>query len=96
VTGWQPIETAPEDGMVMVTDGEVFGAAKRFDYVEPQSSVVTRYWSAIAGWSAWSPEAEWEVGVYADASPKLLEPTHWMPLMGRPEKAEAYCGVSNT
>lgn len=86
----------------MVTDGEVFGAAKRFDYVEPptigfdspavygfgenterpnpDAGRLMRYWTAIAGWTVWSPETEWESGDFSDRSPKLLEPTHWAPM----------------
>ena len=34
---WFPIDTAPENEVVVITDGHVWGAAKRRSYVEPET-----------------------------------------------------------
>lgn len=114
VSEWQPIDTAPNGGIIIVTDGSVFGAAKRWSYAEPaiigydprkfgmQTSIfpnterpnprageVRWFWLAVAGWSAWNEDAEWEEGEYERASPKMLAAesvTHWMPLPEPPKE----------
>ena len=112
--GWQPIETAPEGEIVVVTDGLVWGAARKWRYVEPEiigfdprkigmkisalspnterpnpdAGKVTWHWSAICGWSGWDEGTAWEDGEYEQRTPKLLNPTHWMPLPAAPSRPE--------
>jgi hypothetical protein len=98
---WQPIETAPETGVVLVTDGLVFGAAKRFDYVQPaEINVYIGYKKKKAvrpnpragqldrSWSAiagWSAWDECRGWMDSDRFPPLLKATHWMPLFEPPK-----------
>lgn len=93
---WQPIETAPRDGtVIIVTDGERFAAADAFDYVEPatvgygpterpnpKAGQVEKLWSSI-GCSAFSTEPDLiddGMNVW-----QILRPTHWMPLPKAPQ-----------
>lgn len=98
--GWQPIETAPKDRTVEVTDGLIYGAAQHHFYIEPltigygvtlrpnpNAGLKRDQWWAVAGWSAWL-KTEWEDGEYDSRCPRVINPTHWRPLPLLPESKE--------
>jgi len=72
--GWQPIETAPKDGSVLLVNdttdgGDLWVAAK---------------WLSAEDWSGWIYDNE----LVLDSNPKGPEPTHWFPLPPLPSNAE--------
>lgn len=93
---WQPIETAPKDGPILVYCPEGVEIPER-TYCWPKDMtmhVLIAHWHAPdrrthdeAGWYA--PFTEFDGGVYDDPSCEFesvrLDPTHWMPLPDPPE-----------
>ena len=79
---WQPIETAPNDKSVLVTDGKFCFVAKRFNLSSRRRDP---YW-------CWYVTIGNEVASSGDDGPSsMLEdhafgshPTHWMPLPALP------------
>lgn len=72
---WQPIETAPSDRTLMLTDGELFGF-RDVSYHADGSIVTCPASAAFDGSEAWLEPSRYE------ALPKWFYPTHWdlMPL----------------
>ena len=70
---WQPIETAPKDGTVVlgygITDGEVSGPSSE-KTIEPMHHL--------------GPSGEWGI-TGGDYYIVWIRPTHWMPLPEPPE-----------
>jgi hypothetical protein len=61
---WQPIETAPKDGtVVLVNDYEA----------QEGAAYVMAYWQSGSDWSGWAYEDE----MLNDAQPLGPSPTHW-------------------
>lgn len=87
---WQPIETAPKDGtVILVTPG---AEVDDHTYTWPERymlDVIPARWhepnqrtKEPAGWYApffWLSFGVWD-DPSTDIDPVLLEPTHWMPL----------------
>ena len=75
-SGWQPIETAPKDGMEILV-----GVADGWDGPP--------FYSQGDRWAAWWHEGRWRVHGLEDdeAMPTFLDKniTHWMPLPPAPE-----------
>jgi hypothetical protein len=70
---WEPIETAPREGLVMLA--VVSGHERRVYVAERSSSSSGDYWSTTTGWTGWGRlHSAWA-------------PTHWMPLPPPPEGA---------
>lgn len=67
---WQPIETAPTDGtMILLSDGKHFAAGK-WEH---------KWWAAF-GCSAWDRNTS----IDSHDGPVLEKPTHWAPMFPRP------------
>jgi hypothetical protein len=80
---WQPIETAPLDRPLFVTDGLVFGVATRWTSTDQQ----THYWSPVAGWCVWDEDTEWETGEYEQrGADGCRRATHWTEIPSPPKE----------
>ena len=90
---WQPIETAPKDGQIVMSywnDTPVFVS---YTANVPRKDYVTRGWGPFkrevyetvgteGGWRVcgWSPRIGWALN--GNCAP--FQPTHWMPLPAPP------------
>jgi hypothetical protein len=73
---WQPIETAPKDGSLIVLA----------DYSGFRERGKDGMWIATGCWLA--PESDLEKGRWWDRIEYLYTPTHWMPLPEPPMLSE--------
>lgn len=81
MTDWQPIETAPKDGRIIV----VCGAPASFKDGRPMDGPCIVRWDD----NAYSSEGDWVfAGWLSHGDPihdfPIEEPTHWMPLPDPP------------
>lgn len=70
---WQPIDTAPKDGTV------ILGYEKR--------GIVSMYWETYFIRPEGEVFGFWELGVEEEESDDMWTPTHWMPLPPPPQEA---------
>lgn len=76
---WQPIETAPKDGtVVLLTDGVAMVAGRWADAVPPSIGASTSY-----SWNYPEIPARWETPKGALCTDPST-PTHWQPLLAAP------------
>lgn len=73
--GWQPIETAPKDGTMLLLAGDNFGDPQRGQHVTVGS------WRNERGWWEGLPDP---VEEQMTANTQLQHLTHWMPLPDAP------------
>lgn len=82
MSGWQPIETAPKDGVAVLLWGG------RPDRCSDEMHPVDEHWLMPRPVSGWWDHNRWryclyDSGYYGDYE----NPTHWMPLPDPPERA---------
>lgn len=76
MTEWQPIETAPRDGTLIIIAYKVFGRYR----VYPASYGVGGFVDSDFAWGILDHDG-------STNAVKTGEPTHWMPLPEPPEEA---------
>lgn len=71
---WQPIETAPRDGTLILVNDTTPGG----------TPWVAAVWLDAGEWRGWSYDSELD----RDANPLGPRPTHWMPITAAPAEGE--------
>lgn len=67
---WQPIESAPKEGVFMVTDGVLLGTGSFYRRVEPETKIDYERWRKdCAAWEAAHPKPDFYSAAWTPADP---------------------------